>query len=262
MSLYILDKKIAMCSTPITNPGKIVEYQRSLGNIPKTPICNKVIIIYQRRLFQYILDNFVDTCGYGYLENFCTIKPPFNNVGVMKLPAGAAYAAIKFEEMISLGAKEFVSIGTAGTIQEHISIGDVIFAESALRDEGVSNHYLPQSDFITANDSFNKNYLEFLQRHYKTQVGPTWTTQAIYRETEAEVSCYQKQGVLCVEMEAATLMSIAKFRKVSFAPVFVVSDSLAKKDWEPHFRSPVVQEKLISVFSNTLDFLRINLENG
>mgnify|MGYP002625973664 FL=1 len=62
--------------------------------------------------------------------------------------------------------------------------------------------------------------------------GPTWSTDAPYRETAAAVAHYQQQGVQTVEMEAAALFAIAQHCQKQAAALLAVSDSLANGVWQ------------------------------
>jgi uridine phosphorylase len=64
-------------------------------------------------------------------------------------------------------------------------------------------------------------------------VGATWTTDAPYRESREEVRRYRAEGVLTVEMEAASLAAVARHRGVAFATAFAVMDSVAEAEWRP-----------------------------
>jgi uridine phosphorylase len=53
---------------------------------------------------------------------------------------GAPAAATVLEELIALGVREFISIGTAGCLQPQRALGEAIVCTGAIRDEGVSHH--------------------------------------------------------------------------------------------------------------------------
>jgi uridine phosphorylase len=63
-------------------------------------------------------------------------------------------------------------------------------------------------------------------------MGATWTTDAPYRETREEILKYQAEGVQVVEMEIASLFSVAQVRGVESAGLVVVADKLANLKWE------------------------------
>ena len=62
--------------------------------------------------------------------------------------------------------------------------------------------------------------------------GRTWTTDAPYRETRARVERRVAEGCLTVDMEAAALLAVARYRKVRFAQLLYAGDSLAGPDWD------------------------------
>ncbi|GHO47885.1 purine-nucleoside phosphorylase [Ktedonospora formicarum] len=56
---------------------------------------------------------------------------------------GAPLAAGYLEEMIAAGARTIMACGGAGVLDNTINVGEVIVPYAAIRDEGVSYHYLP-----------------------------------------------------------------------------------------------------------------------
>ena len=56
---------------------------------------------------------------------------------------GAPVATIVMENLVALGVERFVSMGTAGGLQPGQAFGDVVVCTAAVRDEGVSHHYVP-----------------------------------------------------------------------------------------------------------------------
>jgi purine-nucleoside phosphorylase len=66
--------------------------------------------------------------------------------------------------------------------------------------------------------------------------GTTWTIDAPYRETTKEINKYKKEGIATVEMEAAALFAVTRYRKLKSAAIFSISDVLGEK-WEPKFNT-------------------------
>lgn len=56
---------------------------------------------------------------------------------------GGPSVAICLEELAMLGVQKFIRIGTTGTIQEHVNIGDLIINNASVRLEGTATHYAP-----------------------------------------------------------------------------------------------------------------------
>jgi uridine phosphorylase len=147
---------------------------------------------------------------------------------------GSVMTALKMEELIELGVKEFVIAGWAGAIQPDLHVGDIIVCDRAVRDEGVSHHYLKPAKYVSADKTLVKELSTYAKKlGIPAKVGTTWTTDAPFRETAEEVKAYSRKGILTVEMEAATVFSLAKYYDIKAAAVFVISDSLARLRWKP-----------------------------
>ena len=61
---------------------------------------------------------------------------------------------------------------------------------------------------------------------------PTWTTDALYRETRAKVERRVAEGCLTVEMEAAAFFAVAAFRGVTFGQLLYAGDDLSGEGWD------------------------------
>ena len=85
--------------------------------------------------------------------------------------------------------------------------------------------------------------------------GTSWSIDSPYRETVSEARRYQHQGVLTVEMEAAALFAVAKYRKADVAALFSISDSLADFTWKPAFHLRRNQAGLEKVFRVAVEAL-------
>lgn len=54
----------------------------------------------------------------------------------------------------------------------------------------------------------------------------------MFRETEAELIEYRKEGVLAVEMEIASLFAVSKARNLESAAIMVIYDILEIGEWK------------------------------
>jgi uridine phosphorylase len=158
---------------------------------------------------------------------------------------GAPSVVVILEELIAFGMKQFISIGTAGTLQKKLKIGDLFVCEKAIRDEGTSYHYLKPSKYAYASKELTDRIKLVLDtRRQKYYSGTSWTIDAPYRETIAEVKQYQAEGVATVEMEASALFAVAEYRGVQMGAILTVSDSVADLKWSPEFRSKKTSDSL------------------
>lgn len=149
---------------------------------------------------------------------------------------GAPYASIEVEERAALGVKEFVIVGLAGSLQRGLPAGSMVVCTKALRDEGTSHHYRKTAPFAQPDRQLTSSLKVSLQRAGVPYVqGPSWTTDAPYRETVPEIRRYRRAGILTVEMEAAAVFTVARALGRSAAALFVISDHLDETGWDPRF---------------------------
>ncbi len=156
--------------------------------------------------------------------------------GYMKLGAGAPIAAAGMERLIALGAKRIIITGTVGVLDPSIRRGDLIVAARAIREEGTSYHYLPAARFVQPSRSMFvalRNALDHLEYPHRT--GTTWTTDAFYRETRDKIARLRvRDRAICVEMEAAAIFAVGRFRKVEVGALFYASDAVGGTTWDFH----------------------------
>jgi len=131
-----------------------------------------------------------------------------------------------------------------------------VVCDRAIRDEGVSHHYLAPAKYSSANLELTQQLEQALgELGLPPRRGTSWTIDAVYRETVAEARRYQAEGVLTVEMEAAALFAVAEYLKVPLAAAFTISDSLADLEWAPHFSSDPTKEGLEKLYLTALQVL-------
>ena len=146
---------------------------------------------------------------------------------------GGALAAGLLEEAIAYGCHKFIVCGGCGVLETDIAVGHLIVVSGAVRDEGVSYHYLPASREVQAHDAGVAALKATLDRHgVQYRVGKTWTTDAPYRETPAKIALRKNEGCVAVEMEAASLMAVAQYRGVTLGQVLYGGDDLSGGEWD------------------------------
>ena len=231
---------------------------------PPLPYPDAVILCYQSSLLTHILEQH-ETTGVeqrGTNRHLHWLQETENRVAVAGgFGVGAPAVVLVLEALIVQGVRRFLSIGTAGSLQKHIAIGDIVVCDRAIRDEGTSHHYLPPEKYARASPAMTSRLVGALQAAETTHsVGTSWTTDAPYRETVAEVQHYQSEGVLTVEMEAAALFAVAAYRGVEMGSLLTISDSLADLEWDPQFRSDTTRIGLETLYRVALKALQPETE--
>ncbi len=143
------------------------------------------------------------------------------------------YAAGQLEKLISLGCNRFMICGGCGVLKKGSKVGDILIPITALRDEGTSYHYVKPSREIDMNSSvvneicsyFNKNGITY-------KCVKTWTTDAMYRESNDMISLRIHEGCHVVEMECASYLAVAKYKNVALGQILYAGDDLSGKVWD------------------------------
>jgi uridine phosphorylase len=146
---------------------------------------------------------------------------------------GAPIAAGLLEEAIAFGCRKFIACGGCGVLEKEMAVGHLVVVSSAVRDEGVSYHYLPPAREVMAHPSGVRALVKTLDdRSVPYRVGKTWTTDAPYRETANKIVRRREEGCLTVEMESAALIAVSQFRNAIFGQVLYGGDDLSGTEWD------------------------------
>jgi uridine phosphorylase len=131
---------------------------------------------------------------------------------------GGPSAAIVTEELITLGARRLVRIGTCGALVDDLELGSLVAAESVLSADGASAA-------LGANGALGSDP-ELLARLVAAGARPRTvvSTDLFYDPREAEAADWVRRGASVVEMEAAAILQVAARRGVPAACVLGVTD--------------------------------------
>ena len=134
--------------------------------------------------------------------------------GIVGCAVGAAFAVLIAEQLFASGCELLLSMTSAGQLAEVGAAAPYfVLIDWALRDEGVSYHYLPPAEFCAADaEMLAAVGGAFDGLRVRVIRGATWTTDAPFRETAAQIADMRARGLLAVEMEAAGLYAFARAR--------------------------------------------------
>jgi uridine phosphorylase len=212
----------------------MIAYRRRLGRLPDIAPPQGIILCLQRGLPERLRRRYPLRQVGRLMGDLYVLKRSGGKVAVLtNFGIGAPLIGALAEELIAWGVRRLISLSWAGGLQPELQPGDIVVCERALRDEGVSHHYLPPGKFVQADERLVLSLVHALQGNRRPcTTGATWTTDAPYRETRDEVQLYQAEGIQTVEMETAGLLAIAQARGVQAASICVVGDSLAELRWQ------------------------------
>ncbi len=146
---------------------------------------------------------------------------------------GAPVAAALLEIAIALGCRKFIACGGAGVLDRTIPVGAFIVPSAAIRDEGLSYHYLPADRRVDASQRAVDVVKSTLREHGESyQVAKVWTTDAMFRETPSKVALRKREGCVAVDMEASALFAVAQFRNVELGYLLFGGDDVSGEEWD------------------------------
>ena len=146
----------------------------------------------------------------------------------------APFAAAVLEELIAFGCRKFIACGSAGVLDNTLAKGTIVIPEAAVRDEGTSYHYVAPRREIKVDLQVVAAIESVLQSHgIRYQVGKTWTTDGIYRETKCRIAKRKSEKCLTVEMECSAFLAVARFRNVRFGQILATGDDISGDEWDP-----------------------------
>lgn len=157
-----------------------------------------------------------------------------NKVLIALAPLGGPASANLMEELIFVGIKYFIGVGSCGAIVNlNIDLDQYVIPMRAIRDEGTSYHYLPASRYIDTDKQLAKLLAETLTDNNENHIcGTIWSTDAIYKETPSRIAARVADGALGVEMETASLCAVAQAKGVHFANLLYYSDYNNGQLWQ------------------------------
>ena len=140
---------------------------------------------------------------------------------------GSPSAAIALEELAAVGVETFLRVGTTGALQPEIEIGDTVVATGAAKDEGTTKRYEKSEVPAVPDYGVLSALVEAAEdRSAPVHVGPIATDDAFYAETDAYVEAWSEAGLLCVEMEAAALFTLARRKGLAAGAICTVDGNL------------------------------------
>ena len=104
---------------------------------------------------------------------------------------------------------------------------------AAVRDEGVSYHYLePSREVECHKGAFQTAVSSLRQMGIPFITGKTWTTDAFYRETPDMVAYRRNEGCITVEMEAAAFFAVSQYYDIPLVQLLYIGDDVSGEEWD------------------------------
>lgn len=143
----------------------------------------------------------------------------------MGMPSFSIYA----NELIrDYGARTIIRVGSAGGMQEHVKIRDVVLAMTASTLSTPSRGFFKELNFAPCADFglLAAAHTVAKGRGIAVHVGNIYSSDVFYDERDDLNAILRRHGVLCVEMETAELYNLCARHGVRGLGVLTISDHL------------------------------------
>ncbi len=149
-----------------------------------------------------------------------------DNITIINFGMGSPLAATMIDLLSAIQPKAAIFLGKCGGLKKKNEIGDFVLPIAAIRGEGTSNDYFPPE--VPALPSFalqkaiSTTIREFQQDYW---TGTVYTTNRRVWEHDEEFKEYlRKIRAMAIDMETATLFSVAFANEIPIGALLLVSD--------------------------------------
>ncbi len=158
------------------------------------------------------------------LWGYTGMAPDGEPLTIQATGMGGPSAAIVFSELIALGTRRAIRVGTCGALDPGLELGALVIAREAICADGTSRA-LGVAGRVAADTSLTE---ALISSSPAARAGTIETVDLFYDGGGRERTWSGAADALAVEMEAAALFAIGAAAGVPVACVLAVSDTFAK----------------------------------
>ena len=149
-------------------------------------------------------------------------------ISVQTTGMGCPSAGIVFEELVMLGARRLIRVGTCGGLKPGMSMGDTVIAISATAEDETPLRIAKMPSYAPAATFELAELAARLSRESGATVhaGPVVTSGVFYDPDPTTFSKWKRVGHIGVEMEAAMMYTVAAIHGLEALAMMTVSDLL------------------------------------
>jgi DeoD family purine-nucleoside phosphorylase len=156
------------------------------------------------------------------LWGYTGIAPDGGLLTIQSTGMGGPSAAIVVEELIELGARTLIRIGTCGALVDGLELGELLAATGVIAADGTSRA-LGSEGSVEPDAALTEALVELGHARPARIV----STDLFYDPREDRHDVWTRAGAEAVEMEAATVLAVAARHGVQAACLLAVTDQLA-----------------------------------
>ena len=195
-------------------------------------IADKILLPGDPLRAKWIADHFLDNAVcYNRVRNMFGYTGYYKGerISVQGTGMGIPSASIYIEELIQdYGVKTLIRVGSAGSLQQNIKLRDIVIAMAASTNSAINNQIFRGDSFAPTADFglFQKAVKSATKSKIDFHAGNVFSSDIFYSDDKNYYELWKNYNVLCVEMEVATLYTIAAKYDVEALGIMTISDSL------------------------------------
>jgi AMP nucleosidase len=227
------------------NPYLIPNTNRIYTNVRKQKIARDILERYtgsslaqfQKQIiltnFEYYMERFASLTGGVRTKGsaMSAVHSKKDGVSIINFSIGSPTAALIMECLSTIDPKAVLFLGMCGGLHRSLKKGDFIIPTAAIRDEGVSHHFLPRQAPALPTFKIQKFVSEILvEKGLDYRTGVVHTTDYRFWEfsDKFKAELYHERA-LAIDMETATLFVVGFASKVPIGALLLVSDLPLKR---------------------------------
>lgn len=150
---------------------------------------------------------------------------------IITIGMGASIAVSMAEKLIEdLECSCIIRIGTAGSFDTNIRIGDVAIAYSGIKGEGTSAYYIPAEVPILSNLVRLLSFQSFYNSsttvsNSSAHLTAVYTTDGRWKERKDQIEVYKRLGIKTIDMESTALLAMGMDKGIDVISLSIITDA-------------------------------------
>ena len=211
--------------------------------IPRTGLPPRAVVVGDPFRAGLLAERLTDAVEVAHAREFRTFRGSWQGteVVVSSHGVGGPGAICLFQELTDAGVRTILRLGTAGAMQAGIADGDLVIAEAAVRDDGVTQQLVPpEYPAVASAEVVLALVAAARERQAPAHRGLVWTRAAFYPGLlPVPMPAYVRAGVLAIEMELSALLVHGSLHGLTTGGVLVIDGVAADElrettGYDPH----------------------------
>lgn len=210
-----------------------------ITRIPASGLPSSAIVVGDPARAATVASHLDDAEEIGRNREYVTYRGTWRDLEVVVAShgVGGPGAICCFQELMDAGVTTLLRLGTAGAMQPQLRTGDLVVADAAVREDGVTDQLLPTAYPAVCAPEVVLALVDAATRSgHRWHRGLVWTRAAFYPgHVPVATDAYTASNVIAIEMELSALLVLASSRGLQAGGLLVI-DGVSADDqpYDPH----------------------------